>query len=1057
VGYVELRCHSAFHFLSAASLPEDLVARAATLGYDTLALGDADGVYGAPRFYRAAREAGIRPLVGCELTLQRWGKGEKPRGPTPTHLYVLVLDRAGYRNLCRLLTRNKLQFPKGEAVLAWEELAGMTDGLVCLAREALFPAPFCFAPEALCTLSRLFPGRLYLELHRHGDPTEERHNRILCDAAAHFRLPLVATNDVRYATPELQSLYDVLTCIRHHTTIDAAGWLLEHNAERYLKAPAEMEQLFRDLPMAVQNTRTIAEQCEFTLANLGYRFPDYPLPPGQTAQEYLRHLVYEGARERYRSITPRVRHQLEHELNIIGKLQLAGYFLIVWDIVRFCREQGILAQGRGSAANSAVCYALGITAVDPVGMDLLFERFLSEERGEWPDIDIDLPSGDQRERVLQYVYRRYGPHGAAMTANVITYRLRSATREVGKALGFSPEHIDRLAKFLHRFEFRDPRDEDLSAHIRAAGLDPHAPRSRLLQQLVERIQHLPRHLGQHSGGMIIAAGRLDEIVPLEPARMPGRVVVQWDKDDCADLGIIKVDLLGLGMMAVLEEALPLVRQHEGVELDLAHLPPNDPKTYAQLQQADTVGVFQVESRAQMATLPRMKPQCFYDLVVEVALIRPGPIVGQMVHPYLRRRAGREPITYPHPSLEPILRRTLGVPLFQEQLLRIAMTVAGFSGGEAEELRRAMGFKRSVERMRAIEAKLRAGMAARGIVGKTAEEIVRSITSFALYGFPESHAASFALLAYASAYLKAHHPAAFACALLNNWPMGFYHPATIVKDAQRHGVRVLPIDVTRSAWRCTLERMGSGEESQLCLRLGLKYVRGFRAEAGERIVREREEKPFGSLEDFVHRCALRESELATLAEIGALAAFGYTRRSALWQVAAIPRGPLFAIGADRQPEPEAKASPLPEMHPVERTLADLRGSSLTVGPHLMAHYRAKLEARGFLPACALPQCAHGQRVKVAGHVIVRQRPGTAKGFCFLTLEDETGLANVVLTPAFFERYRLLLHTAPLLEVEGYLQSVDGVIHVRANRLHAFELHRAGLAAPTDSVQGTFLSN
>ncbi|MCX8072345.1 MAG: error-prone DNA polymerase [Candidatus Binatia bacterium] len=1041
MNYVELRCHSAFHFLAAASLPEDLVARAAALGYDVCALGDADGVYGAPRFYRAAREAGIRPLVGCELTLRRWGEeGQSTRRP-PTHLYVLVATRTGYSNLCRLITQNKRKFPKGAAVLTWEELTGFTDGLICLARDALFPEPFCFAPEALQTLRRLFPGRLYLELHRHGDPAEERHNRILCDVAARFGVPLVATNDVRYAVPELQSLCDVLTCIRHHTTIDAAGWLLERNAERYLKPPAEMEQLFSDFPAAVRNTRAIAEQCEFTLANLGYRFPEYPVPAGQTAQEHLRELVYRGARESYRCLTAKVRGQLEHELHVIGKLGLAGYFLIVWDIVRFCREQGILAQGRGSAANSAVCYALGITAVDPVGMELLFERFLSEERGEWPDIDIDLPSGDQRERVLQYVYGRYGPHGAAMTANVITYRLRSAVREVGKALGFSLEQLDRLAKFLHRFEFRDAHDNDLPAHMHAAGLDPQAPRSRLLVQLVERILHLPRHLGQHSGGMIIAAGRLDEIVPLEPARMPGRVVVQWDKDDCADLGIIKVDLLGLGMMAVLEEALPLVRQHEGVEIDLAHLPPNDPKTYAQLQQADTVGVFQVESRAQMATLPRLRPRCFYDLVVEVALIRPGPIVGQMVHPYLRRRAGREPITYPHPSLEPILRRTLGVPLFQEQLLRIAMTVAGFSGGEAEELRRAMGFKRSLERMRAIEAKLRAGMAARGIVGKTAEEIVRSITSFALYGFPESHAASFALLAYASAYLKAHHPAAFTCALLNNWPMGFYHPATIVKDAQRHGVRVLPIDVTRSTWRCSLERMAAGEGSRLCLRLGLKYVRGLRAEAGERIVRERETKPFASLEDFVHRCALRESELATLAEIGALAAFGHTRRSALWQAAAVARGPLFAAATEQDHNNEVEPSPLPEMLPVERTLADLKGSGVTVGPHLMAHWRAQLEARGFVPARTLPHCHHGQWVKVAGHVIVRQRPGTAKGFCFLTLEDETGLANVVLTPAFFERHRTLLLTAPLLEVEGYLQHVDGVIHVRAQRLHRLALSQA----------------
>jgi error-prone DNA polymerase len=512
--------------------------------------------------------------------------------------------------------------------------------------------------------------------------------------------------------------------------------------------------------------------------------------------------------------------------------------------------------------------------------------------------------------------------------------------------------------------------------------------------------------------------------------------VQWDKDDCADLGIIKVDLLGLGMMAVLEEALPAIRQHEGIDIDLAHLPANDPRTYEMLQRADTIGVFQVESRAQMATLPRLRPTCFYDLVVEVALIRPGPIVGQMVHPYLRRRAGREPVTYPHPSLEPILRRTLGVPLFQEQLLRIAMTAAGFSGGEAEELRRAMGFKRSLERMRAIEARLRQGMAERGISGETAEAIVRSITSFALYGFPESHAASFALLAYASAYLKAHHPAAFACALLNHWPMGFYHPATIVKDAQRHGVRVLPIDVTRSHWHCTLER--PAPDGPLCLRLGLRFVAGLRRTAAEQLIREREQQPFRSLTDLIQRCALRDEERERLAEIGAFAAFGHSRRSALWQAAGVTRGPLFASAAaptttaDQEGE-HPRSSPLAEMNAWERTLADYRGTGMTVGPHLLAHLRPALEKDGVLPAQRLASLANGEWVRVAGVVIVRQRPGTAKGFCFLTLEDETGLANVVLTPQCFERHRSLVHTTPLLFVEGPLQNVEGVIHVRARRL------------------------
>jgi error-prone DNA polymerase len=826
VDYIELHTRSAFSFLAGASLPEDLVARAAQLDYGVIACGDRDGVYGAPRFHQAAVKAGVRAIVGCTLSLA--GGGE---------LYVLVAERVGYRNLCRLLTDSKLRAPKGESVVTWEDFEGRTDGLICLAGGSEGPVALALRAEKAVTLlggyavrgaesvsnrrsdpltansltassllqrlRDLFPSRLYLDIQRHLDPDEERTNRVLIAVAERHGVPLVATNDVRHATLEARPLLDVLTCLRQKTTLDGAGRRLLANAERHLKPAGAMAALFRDRPEAVRNTRRIAEQCGFTLADLGYRFPDYPLPPGETMDGFLRDLTYAGARQRYRRLNARVRRQLEHELAVIAQLQLAGYFLIVWDIVRYCREARVLAQGRGSAANSAVCYALGITAVDPIGMELLFERFLSPERGEWPDIDIDLPSGDQREKIIQYVYQRYGPRGAAMTANVITYRTRSAVREVGKTLGFAEAQVDRLSKLLNRFEFRDDRDE-LAVQLRAGGVDPDAPRVRLLVDLVARIQNLPRHLGQHSGGMVIAAGRLDEVVPLEPASMPGRVVVQWDKDDCADLGIIKVDLLGLGMMAVLEETIPLIRQHEGIDVDLAQLPPDDPATYEMLRRADTIGVFQVESRAQMATLPRLRPEKFYDLVVEVAIIRPGPIVGQMVHPFLDRRRGRAPVTYAHPDLEPILKRTYGVPLFQEQLLRMAMALADFTGGEAEELRRAMGFKRSVARMREIEARLRSGMTRKGIVGATQDSIVKSITSFALYGFPESHAASFALIAYASAYLRRHHLAAFTCALLNNWPMGFYHPATLVKDAQRHGLHVLPVDVTRSEVRCTLE-------------------------------------------------------------------------------------------------------------------------------------------------------------------------------------------------------------------------------------------------------------
>ncbi len=1047
--YVELRCRSAFSFLQGASLPEDLVRRAAALGYDAVAIGDRDGVYGAPRAFAAARAAGLRALVGAEVTI------------AGGRLYLLVAERRGYRNLCRLLTTGKLRAPKGECRLGFDDLEEHAAGLIALAGGGpdgilgdVADDPRAagdggrLSPRATIERLRAFFGdeRLYVEIGRHFEREEARCTRRLVDLARATRLSLVATNDVRHATPAERRLLDVLTCIAEKTTLDAAGRRLLRNAERHLKPPAEMAALFRDLPDAVRHTRRIAERCAFTLADLGYRFPAFPVPAGETPIGHLRARTAAGARDRYGTLTPRVRAQLDHELTVIERLDLAGYFLIVWEIVDFCHRRGILVQGRGSAANSAVCYALGITAVDPVGMDLLFERFLSAERGEWPDIDLDLPSGDRRETVIQHVYERYGTRGAAMTANVITYRGRSAVREVGKTLGLGLEQVDRLAKLPTPFEFRDERD-DVRYQLRGAGLDPDAPRIRLLVELVQRLQGLPRHLGQHSGGLIMAAGRLDDIVPLEPAAMPGRVVVQWDKDDCADLGLIKVDLLGLGMMAVLEDAIPLVREHEGVAVDLAHLPPDDPDVYALLQRADTIGVFQVESRAQMATLPRMKPTRFYDLVVEVAIIRPGPIVGQMVHPYLRRRAGREPVTYPHPALEPILRRTLGVPLFQEQLLRIAMTVAGFSGGEAEELRRAMGFKRSVERMTQIESRLRAGMAANGLTGATAESIVRSITSFALYGFPESHSASFALLAYASAYLKVHHAAAFFCALLNNWPMGFYHPATLVKDAERHGVRVLPIDVTRSDWPCTI--------ADGALRVGLRYVSGLREETARHLVQARAQAPFTSLGDLVHRAVLREDERVRLARAGACSAFGARRRDVLWQVAALERDPrsLFAgvvrhgdAGGDGVHGRRASgASPLPAMSPLEETLADYRSNGLTTGPHVMHHLRARLRARGVVSSAELKSVPNGHWTRVAGHVIVRQRPGTAKGMLFLTLEDETGTCNAVITPARFQQHRRLLHTSPMLVVEGPVQSVDGVIHVQGRRFHALSL--AGETPPS----------
>ncbi|HYM10860.1 MAG TPA: error-prone DNA polymerase [Bryobacterales bacterium] len=1010
--YVELHARSAFSFLEGASLPEDLVTRAADLDIPAFALLDRDGVYGAPRFHQAAKKAGLRTHIGAEIT----AAGTPPGGPR----YVLLVEsRQGYQNLCRLLTRTHLRAKKGEAAATPADLAEHAQGLICLWDG-------CRPVEPLL---EIFGSRnVYAELQRHFDRAEEARNQYVIETARRFQLPLLATGGVAYAEPADRELLDVLTCIRHKVRLETAGRLLAPNSERYLKSPAEMQRLFADLPEALANTLDLSARLQFTLADLGYQFPEYPTPPGETMNSFLRQRTEEGARRRYRPYHDRARRQIERELALIEKLSLAGYFLIVWDIVQFCRRSGILVQGRGSAANSAVCYSLGITAVDPVGMDLLFERFLSEERGEWPDIDIDLPSGDQRERVIQYVYQRYGERGAAMTANVITYRGRSAAREVGKVLGFDEAAISHLSSLAGTWEWRDP-DDSAERHFRDAGLDLSSPRIRKFLELYQAIQDLPRHLGQHSGGMVVCQGRLDSVVPLEPAAMPGRVVVQWDKEDCADMGIIKVDLLGLGMMAAIEETLALIRDAWHEEVDLAHLPPNNPLVYAALQHADTIGMFQVESRAQMSSLPRLRPKTFYDIVVQVAIIRPGPIVGKMVNPYIKRRQGREPVDYPHPSLEPVLKRTLGVPLFQEQLLRIAMIAAGFSGGEAEELRRAFGFKRSERRMKEIEVKLRRGMDRNGITGQAQDRIVQSIASFALYGFPESHAASFALLAYASAYLKCHYLAAFTAALLNNQPMGFYHPATIIKDAQRHGLRVKPIDVTRSGWLCTIE---DDSHSDKRVRLGLRYVKGLRQQAAEAIVRERSIRSFTNIDDLARRVPeLHKDEIRTLAEIGALNSLGAGhRRDALWQAerAGRPTGPLL----EELPE-SAPASPLPPMSPDERLLADFRSTSVTLGPHPMAYRRAELAQYGVLRAIDLHKTPHGRAVRIAGCVIARQRPGTAKGFLFLSLEDETGIANAIVTPDLFDARRAVLVDEPFLIIDGILQNQDTVISVKATRV------------------------
>ena len=1042
--YTELHARSAFSFLEGASIPEEMASACVERGMTAMAVLDRDGVYGAPRFYQAAKKSRIRAHIGAEVT-----------SPFGWRYALLVESREGYQNLCRAITHMKLRAVKGEGHIATEELAEFKAGLICLTGGEEGPLAYALKKggitrgiQCVRELCEIF-GRenVYVELQRHLCREEEARNQAAVEIARKLSLPLLATNGVSHAQPQQRELLDVFTCIRNHRSLATAGRLLTRNPECHLKTPAEMQQLFADLPEAIANTQVLSSRLQFTLKDLGYEFPKYPVPGGGTQMQFLRERTRDGMISRYGSENEKARLQIDRELALIEKLDLPGYFLIVWDIVRFCAGKKILVQGRGSAANSAVCYALGITAVDPVGMGLLFERFLSEERGEWPDIDLDLPSGDQRESAIQYVYERYGKLGAAMTANVITYRGKSAAREIGKAMSFDPETVARLASLVSAWEYKDANDT-LERHFQDAGFDLKHPKIRKFFELCVQAQDLPRHLGQHSGGLVVCQGQLDSVVPLEPATMPGRVVVQWDKEDCADMGIVKVDLLGLGMMAVLEETLQIIREKHGEEVDLSRLPVNDQKVYATLQKADTVGMFQIESRAQMACLPRLQPKCFYDIVVQVAIIRPGPIVGKMVHPYLKRRQGRAPAECLHPSLEPVLERTLGVPLFQEQLLRMAMIAAGFTGGEAEELRRAFGFKRSEKLMKDVEVKLRLGMDRNGITGTTQDTIVQSITSFALYGFPESHAASFALIAYASAYLKCHYLAAFTAAMLNNQPMGFYHPATLVKDAQRHGLRVRPIDVMRSEWICTIEKIGV----EMTLRVGLRYVKGLREEIGREIVRQREMEAFRSIDDLKLRVpGLQKSELTALAGIGALnfvsSKSGFHRRDALWQIERVARcaGPLLEACEEEQEAAQnvsnAGHSPLLQMTAEDRLVADFRNTGMTVGPHPLSYHRMQLKREGILSAADLHHLRDGMDVRVAGSVIARQRPGTAKGFVFLSLEDETGISNAIITPQIFQQHHVVIVNQQFLLIEGILQNQDNVISVKAERVRPLFLTRA----------------
>ena len=1041
--FVELHARSAFSFLEGASVPEALAHACANKQLPAMALLDRNGLYGSPRFHLTAKSNKIKSHVGAELSVGETQESKSCYYP------LLVKNRAGYQNLCRLITKTKLRAGKNKPTAATlGELQEHAEGLICLTGDEAGPLAEALksgnkddARRLLNRLQSIF-GRnnVYVELQRHFRPEQEHRNHAAIDLAREFDLPLLASNGVRYATPDDRHLLDALTCVKHKCTLDEAGDRLQINSQRHVRSGAEMLKLFSDLPDAVSNTSELSSRLEFTLENLGYEFPHYPVPHGETEISYLRVQVAKGSLERYQPVTDRARRQLERELKLIEKLKLAGYFLIVWDLVKFCRENHILVQGRGSAANSAVCYSLGITAVDPIAMDLLFERFLSEERGEWPDIDLDLPSGDERERVIQYVYQRYGERGAAMTANVITYRSKLAAREMGKVLGFEPDSLSRLSAVAGSWEWKGT-DDTFDEYFRKAGFDLNHSRIACFLGLCKRVIDLPRHLGQHSGGMVISQGALDSVVPLEPASMPGRVVVQWDKDDCADLGIVKVDLLGLGMMAALKESIELIGEHYHEEVDLAHLPSDQADVYETIRNADTVGMFQIESRAQMSSLPRNSPRRFYDLVVQVALIRPGPIVGEMTNPYLRRRQGKEPVTYPHPSLVPVLERTLGVPLFQEQLLRMAMICGNFTGGEGEELRRALSHKRSQQRMLEIETKLRAGMRQNGIPQEAQDAIVKFVSSFALYGFPESHSASFALLAYASAYLKVRYLAAFTCALLNCQPMGFYSPATLVKDAQRHGLKIRPVDITRSHWNCTLEH----QAGEIVLRLGLRYVRGLRQSVAESVVASRNARAFVSIGDLTVRVPrLGKPDLRMLATIGALNTIASEngvsshRRDALWQVEKYgSRVPRLLEGLVEQ----GRTLPLKPMEVEERLVADFHGTGMTVGPHPMAYRREQLRQMGIVSASELRKLPHNRTAVAAGCVITRQRPGTAKGLIFLTLEDETGHANVIVMPDVYSLDPMVVLHERFVQVKGRVQNQDGVVHLRAERISPLSVSAA----------------
>lgn len=1006
LSYVPLWCKSNYSFLEGASHPAELIETAAEYGLPSVALTDRNGVYGVVRAWEASRTVNQPFILGAQVAVE----------PGST-LVLLVRDREGYARLCSLLTLGHQDRPKGEFAVTWEQVSNHAQGLTALWRHE-GPSP---GEAAGAVLTEAFAGRAYAMVSRHygiGDAVAE-HNTLV--QARRWNLPPVAVTEVLYHDAQRQALHDVVTCIRHGVRLADAGTKLRPNAEHALLTPAAFLERYTDHPEWVARTHEIAEACQFSLGEVEYRYPEEGVPSGYTTAQWLRQKTTEGALLRYHGrVEARVQEQLEKELALIEELRYSGYFLTMWEIVQFCKAKGILCQGRGSAANSAVCYCLGITAVDPVQMNLLFERFLSRERSEPPDIDLDIEH-DRREEVIQHMYQKYGRHRAAMVANVVRYRSRSALREVGKVLGMSEVDLDRNSKLLSHH-----------GGLTELGLDPH------LTALASELQGFPRHLSIHPGGFLLGSEALSRIVPVENATMKDRTIIQWDKEDVESMNLFKVDLLGLGALTHLDYAFRLLQQHYGRSMTLAEVPHDDPAVFDSICRADTVGVFQIESRAQMSMLPRLKPRHYYDLVIEVSLVRPGPITGDMVHPYLRRRDHKEAITYPHPSLEPVLKRTLGIPLFQEQVMKLAMVAADYTPGEADQLRRDMAAWKSTGRIERHREVLIGRMVAKGIAPEFAERVFQQILGFGEYGFPESHAASFALIAYATAWVKHHYPDVFTCALLNAWPMGFYSPATVVGDARRHRVHVLPPDLLHSEWECTLEAEPGWP--RFAVRMGLSYIQGLAEADARRVLALRKPQPWG-LSEWKAQAGVSIAVWEKLAVSGALEGFGVHRRSALWQVL-----------DDQGPDPLVAEAPeqdlvAPTAH--EALEWDYASMGLSSTAHFLEPYRAHLRSAGYSAAVEVNHRAASSRVRYAGLVICRQRPGNAKGVLFMTLEDETGLVNAVVWEKVWDRYRTVILTSQLLAMEGKLQVEEGVVHLIVGRLWVPEEFPELIEAPQQS--------